>query len=106
MDIGATVPALSTLIYAVLLLKSLKASHTLIDGSLRLTGTALDAVKFLSWRLIQQSEIEGYTGTGMDLHASVQDGATLYTRVLYLTMLILSIGKLLIIPPLIARNST
>lgn len=47
MDIGATAPALSILIYAVLLLKSLKASHTLIDGSLRLTGTALDAVKIL-----------------------------------------------------------
>ena len=50
-------------------------------------------LKLLSWPLIQQSEIEGYTGTGMDLHVSVQDGATLYTRVLYLTVLSLSIGK-------------
>ena len=36
----------------------------------------------------------------MDLHVSVQDGATLYTRVLCLTVLTLSIGKPLIIPPL------
>ena len=62
-------------------------------------------LKFLSWPLIQQSEIEGYTGTGMDLHVSVQDGITLYTRVLYLTVLTLSIGKPLIIQPLIASNS-
>ena len=57
-------------------------------------------IKFLSWPLIEQSEIEGYTGTGMELHVSVQDGATLYTRVLRLTVLTLSIGKLLIIPVL------
>ena len=62
-------------------------------------------LKFLSWPLIQQSEIEGYAGTGMDIHASVQDGTTLYTRVLYLTVLTLSIGKPLIIQPLVARNS-
>ena len=52
-------------------------------------------LKYLSWPLTEQSEIKGYryTGTGMDLHVSIQDGATLYTRVLCLTVITLSLGK-------------